>query len=92
MDEKENLVNWKIMLNYINDQDIKLTNDSALRKLIKLWIKKSIYYIYIYIHPNKVGKLYIYTYKVQVKCWITEKTIKSIIHFIKSFSDLITIL
>ena len=36
MDEKENLVNWKIMLNYINDQDIKLTNDLALRKLIKV--------------------------------------------------------
>ena len=68
MDEKENLVNWKIMLNYINDQDIKLTNDSALRKLIKFWIKKSINYIYKYILVKLTNCIYIHImYKLSVK-------------------------
>ena len=35
MELKNFLLNWKIMSNNINDQYIKLTNDSALRKLIK---------------------------------------------------------
>ena len=55
------------MLNNINNQDIKLTNDSALRKLIKFWIEKSIHYIYIFIIVKLTNCIYMHImYKLSV--------------------------